>query len=113
MKKTLLFLSMTLICFLSIAQSNYKPPKGYVPDEETAKKIAEAIWAPIYGREHIASEKPFEAKLVGDTVWLVEGSLHKENHGLKNGTLTITSGGVAYIEIRKKDCKVLKVIHGK
>lgn len=71
-----------------------------VPDEETAKKIAEAIWFPIYG-ESICIQKPFIATLEND-VWIIEGSLPEE-----------IKGGVAYIEIQKKDCKILKVTHGK
>lgn len=73
---------------------------SYVPNEETAKKIAEAIWLPIYG-ENIYQQKPFIATL-DNGIWVVEGSLPE---GMK--------GGVAYIEIQKKDCKILKVTHGK
>ncbi len=39
---------------------------------------------------------------MGDTVWVVEGTLSAGY-----------DGGVAHIEIRKKDCMILKVIHGK
>lgn len=74
---------------------------GYVPDETTAKKVAEAIWLPIYG-ESVLDEKPYKARIVGDSVWIVEGVLEKGK-----------SGGTAYIEIRLKDCTVLKVTHGK
>ena len=74
---------------------------GYVPDEETAIRIAEAIWLPIYGKE-IDSEKSFHAVLKGDSVWIVEGTLER-------GAV----GGTAYAEIRKRDCKVLKITHYK
>lgn len=81
---------------------NQNPEKdGYVPNEKTAMKVAEAIWLPIYG-EQIYNEKPFHATLKNDSIWIVEGTLPE-------GTL----GGTAYIEIQRKDCKVLKVIHGK
>ncbi len=73
----------------------------YVPNEETAIKIAEAIWLPIYG-EKVLSEKPYYAVLKNDSIWVVKGSLKK---GFK--------GGVPYIEIQKNDCKILKVTHGK
>jgi hypothetical protein len=73
---------------------------NYVPNEETARKIAEAIWLPIYG-ESIYKQKPFVVTLERN-IWIVEGSLPE---GMK--------GGVAYIEIQKKDCKILKVIHSK
>jgi NTF2 fold immunity protein len=74
---------------------------GYVPDEMTARKIAEAILLPIYGDE-VLNEKPYKVRLVGDSLWIVEGTLNQS-----------MLGGVAYIEIRKSDCKIVKVTHGK
>jgi len=82
-------------------QQDYSPKKGFVPNEETAIKIAEAIWLPIYGNS-ILEMKPFVANLKDSTIWIVEGTLPK---GMK--------GGVPYIEIQKSDCKVLKIAHGK
>ncbi len=75
------------------------PKKEFVPDEETAIKIAEAAWTPIFG-DSLKNERPFHAKLVGD-VWYVEGSLPE-------GAL----GGVAEAEIAKADGKILRVSHG-
>lgn len=74
---------------------------NYVPNEETAIKVAEAIWYPIYGSK-IENTKPYKIYEKDSLVWIVEGTLPK---GIK--------GGVPYIEIQKKDCKVLKVTHGK
>jgi hypothetical protein len=82
-------------------ETGYVPKKGFVPDEETAIKIAEAIWLPIYGK-NVLNEKPYWAILEGDSVWIVRGSLPK-------GMV----GGVPYIEIRKSNCEILKVEHGK
>ena len=76
------------------------PVNGRVPDEETAIRIAEAVWLPIYGHL-IYDSKPFHAKLIGDSIWVVEGTL-PEGH----------LGGVPYAAIQKKDGKVLKVMHG-
>ena len=84
-------------------ETGYVPEEGCVPDKETAIKIAEAIWLPIYGKE-VLKEKPYHAKLYGDTVWKVEGSFNFKKYD---------AGGTAYIEIRKKDCKILDVGHGK
>jgi hypothetical protein len=83
----------------NLKQKIIVPDSGFVPDEKTAIKIAEAIWYPIYGDE-IYDEKPFKAELK-DSVWIVRG------------TLNYDVGGVAYIEIQKCDCKILKVKHGK
>ncbi|MES2701858.1 MAG: NTF2 fold immunity protein [Bacteroidota bacterium] len=72
-----------------------------MPDQETAKKIVEATWIPIYGRQVIQAERPFKALLIGDSVWAVSGTVHA------------SEGGAAYIEIRAKDCSVKKVTHYK
>lgn len=79
----------------------YKNPAiyGCVPDSETATKIAEAIWQPIYGRQ-IQSYRPFVAELK-DSVWYVRGDNHAD------------FGGVIHIQILKKDCRVLKIHHEK
>lgn len=80
---------------------NFIPAKGVVPDEETAIKIAEAIWLPVYGGD-INTKKPFSAMLKNDSIWVVTGTLPK---GMK--------GGVPYAEINKYDCRVLSISHGK
>lgn len=85
----------------SFIQDNYVPKDGYVPNQETAIKIAEAIWLPIYG-DDVEKSKPFVAHLTSSGIWIVEGTLPP-------GYL----GGIPYIEIRRSDCKILKVTHGK
>lgn len=79
---------------------NAIPVDGRVPNEETAIRIAEAVLLPIYGNE-IYNSKPFHAKLIGDSIWVVEGTL-PEGH----------LGGVPYAAIQKKDGKVVKISHG-
>ncbi len=83
---------------------NYIPTNGYVPDKETAIKIAESVWLPIYGKD-IYEEQPFVAKL-NDDIWTVTGTL-PQVEGM------VTVGGVAEIDISKKDGRILRVIHGK
>ena len=75
--------------------------RGMVPDRETAIKIAESIWYPIYGSQ-IYTEQPFIAELESDTVWIVRGSLPKDR-----------VGGCAEIRLRKSDAAVLYVDHEK
>lgn len=103
-KKNLIFFVIPCIAITSILFGNsHQEPviyQNFVPDKETAIKIAEAIWHPIYG-DMLNDEKPFVARLKNPNVWIVEG------------TLKYQVGGVAYIEIQKKDCKILKVTHGK
>jgi hypothetical protein len=80
-------------------EHNYKPEEGYVPDAETAIKIAVAVWLPIYGKEQIESEKPYSASLE-DGIWYVTGSLPEG------------PGGVAEAEIAKENGCVLRISHG-
>jgi uncharacterized protein YpmS len=80
---------------------NYKPKEGYVPNEETATKIAVAVWIPIYGKKTIEKEKPYKAVLK-DGIWYVEGSL-------KKGGI----GGVAEAEISKETGCIIRISHGK
>jgi hypothetical protein len=75
-------------------------PNDLVANKQTAIKIAEAIWLPIYGKE-IYNEKPFVAELNSSGIWIVKGTVHD------------TKGGAAYIEIRKSNCEILKIFHEK
>ncbi|CAA0157404.1 YbbC/YhhH family protein [Tenacibaculum maritimum] len=98
MKKIISLLSI-LVFSLFAFKKETMGTNNYVPNKETAIKIAEAIWLPIYGNK-IYKNKPFTANLNGG-IWIVEGTLHTD------------SGGVPYIEIRKEDCKVIDVYHTK
>lgn len=75
--------------------------EGFVPNAETAIRIAEAILIPIYGTETVKNEKPFTAVLNGN-VWTVTGTL-------PTGSL----GGVSTVEIAKDSGCVLRATHGK
>ena len=98
---------LPLLCALGIVavsiagepKYNVSPKDGFVPNAETAIKIAEAVWLPIYGST-VLKKKPFVARLVNE-VWIVEGTLSTE-----------LVGGVPIAEISKKDGKVLRVSHG-
>lgn len=93
-------LSINNIALAESYKHSYTPKNGYVPDEKTAIKIAEAIWLPIYG-EHIYNKKPFVAILQGE-VWVIQGSLPSQ-----------MIGGVPIVEISKKTGKIIRVSHGK
>jgi len=79
--------------------AGYNPQEGLVPSAEIAFKMAEPVLNQIYGVKQIESEKPFSINLENN-IWIVEGSIKK---GVK--------GGVAYMEIRKSNGEILKVIH--
>lgn len=57
-------------------QQRHYPADGLVPDSITAKKIAEAVWLPLYGKE-VLNQRPYSAKLIGDSVWVVKGVFKK------------------------------------
>ena len=80
---------------------DYVPRDGFVPDGETAIRIAEAVLVPIYGAKEVARERPFHPVL-SDNTWTVRGTLPK-------GWV----GGVAVIQIDKRDARVTGVSHGK
>ena len=84
-----------------VAKHSFTPKDGFVPDAKTAIKIAVAVWEPIYGETHIAGEKPYQARLDTNGIWIVEGSLPKGY-----------AGGVAVAEIAKADGRILRVSHG-
>lgn len=88
-------------------EHNVLDRKDAVPNSETAKKIAFAVLVPIYGNS-IYKQSPLQCNLVKDSIWVVTGSMPKSKPGGP-----VFSGGVAYIEIQKKDCKVLRITHGK
>jgi len=79
----------------------YFPKEGLVPTAEIAFQIAESVLINLYGKETIEEEKPFSINLEND-IWVIEGSLEE-------GFV----GGVAYMEIRKSNGEILKVIHTK
>lgn len=106
MRKPISLVGFCIVAFSVILASasqkhSYVPPKGFVPDEKTAIRIAEAIWSAIYGEDKIQSEKPFVASLKNG-VWTVHGSLPKD-----------WVGGVAIAEISRSDGRILRVSHGK
>src|SRR5262249_54061347 len=54
------------------------PRDGVVRDSETAIRIAEAIWSPLYGADLIERQKPLKAELKYHVVWIVSGSTTKQ-----------------------------------
>jgi NTF2 fold immunity protein len=108
--KTLAVLSWSLIFATLMFGQGYKPRSGYVPDSATAVQIGEAVLVPIYGKKQIESERPFTARLEGDT-WTICGTLRcPDGHG---GTTTECDGGVAVVKISRIDARVLYMMHGK
>ena len=98
-----LILAFFIISDLWIQTKGVMPPNGVVPDEETAIKIADAVWLAFYGEDLYNNTLPVKAELDTITqIWYVRGILPED-----------MMGGVPEIGIRKSDGKVLYVIQGK
>ncbi|HZE56593.1 MAG TPA: NTF2 fold immunity protein [Chthoniobacterales bacterium] len=99
---------IAVMCFLvsrAFAQEKMPPKDGYVPDADTAIKIAVVVWTRIYGEKTIAAQKPYRAELE-DGIWTVQGTLPKDPEG---GPVF---GGTAFAMIAKADGRILHVAHG-
>jgi len=94
-------LGMVWFCDILAQEHSYVPDEGFVPDQTTAAILAETILKPIYGEENIDRQKPFKV-ILRNNIWVITGTLPE---GLM--------GGVAIIELSKKDAKVIRVSHGK
>jgi hypothetical protein len=109
MKRNVVIALLTLVVLgtLGISQApgkpGFVPREGFVPNAETAVKIAEAVLIPVYGEKQIISERPFRAVLK-DNTWTVEGTLQCAPRCF---------GGTALVEISKTSGEILLMIHGK
>jgi len=99
---TLLLLAMHATAFAEAGVRTLKPADGYVPNADTAIKIAIAVWEPIYGKEAIAAQAPYSATL-SDGIWFVTGSMPKP----------IRPGGTAMASIAQEDGRIVFIGHGK
>ena len=97
-------MTLTLTYAQTKSQPSFKPKEGFVPNAETAVRIAEAVLVPVYGEKLILSERPFHATLEGD-VWTVDGTLHCR--------APQCDGGTARVEIAKSSGQILNMIHYK
>ena len=106
MKTVTIIFSIVVLC--SLASGRGYKSYGYVPDSATAIRVAESALIPVYGKKQIESERPFTAQLKDDT-WTVWGTLHCSDG--KGGTTDICVGGVAHVEISRKDGRILSMGH--
>ena len=99
-------LIFSLLVITSALAQGYQPKEGFVPNSETAVRIADAVLIPVYGKKQIESEEPFTAKLKNE-LWIVQGTLH-----CPDGKADCF-GGVAEVKISKTDARILFMSHGK
>jgi hypothetical protein len=86
--------------WLSRPKQSEKPKGGFAPDASTATAIGEAVARALYGEDVVGRQKPFRARLRAG-VWTVMGSMSPQG----------AYGGVAIIQLRKGDGKVIFAAH--
>jgi hypothetical protein len=52
--------------------------KGEVSTAKIAFQIAYPMLSEIYGKDEIASQKPFSINLVNNNIWIIEGNLRQQ-----------------------------------
>jgi|SRR3954468_5147844 hypothetical protein len=76
------------------------PISGVVPDEQTAVKVADAIFRPVFGATEVEKWRPYHAQLDKSGFWTVYGTLPR---GMK--------GGTPMLKINRRNGRVLEVWH--
>lgn len=89
-----------------VDMESYVPSEGYVPTADVAVRIAKCVLCEIYGKEYIEKDKPFSVNLKNG-VWIIEGNIPETNDSI------MTFGGQSYIEIKKSNGEILKLLHTK
>lgn len=78
---------------------DYKPV--IIKDSLTAINIVEPILFSIYGKDNIIQQRPYKVYF-NDNQWIVRGTLPE-----------VRKGGTFLIIIDARDCKVIRITHGK
>lgn len=76
------------------------PVPGVVPDEQTAVKVGEAIFQPVFGITEVEKWQPYHAQLDKSGIWTVYGTLPSR-----------FKGGTPMLKISKRDGRVLELWH--
>ena len=104
--------NLTITFFYSLStdfytdMKSYVPAEGFIPTADIAVKIAECVLLEIYGKESIEKEKPFSVNLVNG-IWVIEGHIPNGNDS------ALTFCGQSYVEIRKSNGEIIKLLHTK
>ena len=80
--------------------NNEFSPTKVIPDSKTAVEIAESILFPIYGKDNIIKQRPYDVNFT-DGYYIINGTFQKSE-----------IGGTFIIIINSKDGKVIKLTHG-
>lgn len=74
------------------------PKEGYVPDKETAIKIAEVILFRVYGERNITVQRPYVVTEDED-IWWVCGTLHTDFGSVFKIAISRQTAAVLYVEM--------------
>jgi hypothetical protein len=70
-----------LLTIVAFAQQLPPAHPDYVPDEKTAKRIAEAVLVGQYGEERVKAQLPLLVASRGKTKWILQGTvMDREGH---------------------------------
>jgi hypothetical protein len=113
MKRIILLLLATALLIWSqnsgkqprVPKDGVVPKEGFVPNAEVAVTVAEAVLAPVYGKQTIISERPFKATLRGN-IWVVEGKVPCEGP-----SDAVCPGGAGEVWISKRTGQILFMTH--
>src|SRR5271156_591451 len=105
-----IFVSGCIFLAITLGGNQFVAKNSFVPDANTAVRVAEAVLTPVFGKKQIESERPFTAQLEGEK-WIVSGTLSCPDG--KGRRTTSCVGGVAGVEISKSDARILSMTHGK
>ncbi len=102
MKKLGIITLAVCVLILSIATTDHEnqdsPQINYVPNEQTAVRVAEVIWTELWGEKFVNGCKPFSADS-SKGVWHVHGKIPSP------GSL----GGTIHMKLQICDCKILEI----
>ena len=99
-----ILMNISIIFFIIVSSCISLNATDKIITKDDALKIAENNFVKMFGKK-VLSKKPFDVFLKDD-VWYVKGTLPSQPG-------VIMKGGVPYIEIRKKDGKILNIYHTK
>src|SRR5258708_12633463 len=68
------WVSILLFSAIAFSANSRSEHRDYVPDKETAQRIAEAVLVGQYGEEHIRAQSPLLVDSSNNQYWLVQVS---------------------------------------
>ena len=80
----------------------YNKPNGVIPNDSLAVEMAKIVLFPIYGKDNIERQRPYQVTLINNELWSINGSLPKN-----------ALGGTFGIVINKSDGQVKLIFHEK